>query len=232
MRHAYGSADDIPALLAAAEEPDAARSVWEGLWSRLCHQGTVAGASYAALPALARLAAKREPTGYVEPLHLAASIIASDDGPEDPSGVRRRYAAELASLRAIAERNLALADGPIEFVYGLQALLAFEDVSPWQEHLDSLADDEAEVKCPGCHGQLLVDLTGPEFGIATADGPGAEAGSVVAANPDRLTRGAARAYSLAVEYRQSDVAARMLYLFGRATCPRCGWVFVIPDGFA
>ena len=51
LQHAYGSAEDVPALLAAAAETsDETGKVWDDLWSRLCHQGTVYSASRAALP--------------------------------------------------------------------------------------------------------------------------------------------------------------------------------------
>jgi hypothetical protein len=76
LRHAYGPADDIPALLAAAEADPINRQVWDDLWGRLCHQGSIYSASYPALPALAAMAAQRPPASFVEPLHLAATIVA------------------------------------------------------------------------------------------------------------------------------------------------------------
>lgn len=80
---AYGSADQVPALLAAAEETDAHEGgLWDDLWGRLCHQGTVYSGSYAALPALTEMSRRRTPAGYVPALHLAAAIIASTDGPD------------------------------------------------------------------------------------------------------------------------------------------------------
>ncbi|WP_053670616.1 hypothetical protein [Streptomyces sp. NRRL B-1140] len=55
LRHAYGTAEDVPGLLDGASA-DPQSSDWDELWSRLCHQGTVYSASYAALPALTRMA--------------------------------------------------------------------------------------------------------------------------------------------------------------------------------
>lgn len=51
MRHAYGSAGDIPALLKVVYQgaPED-REVWRELWGSLCHQGDVYGASIAAAP--------------------------------------------------------------------------------------------------------------------------------------------------------------------------------------
>jgi hypothetical protein len=54
LRHAYGSAADIPALLRAIATTPAVSSTTEGpwfeLWSALCHQGDVYSASFAAVP--------------------------------------------------------------------------------------------------------------------------------------------------------------------------------------
>jgi hypothetical protein len=62
LRHAYGSANDIPALLQAAEADPSPREhyteePWFTLWSALCHQGDVYSASFAASPHLLRIAA-------------------------------------------------------------------------------------------------------------------------------------------------------------------------------
>jgi len=57
LRHAYGSATDIPRLLAAAAGPPSGRDrAWALLWDRLCHHGSVYSASAAAVPELTRLA--------------------------------------------------------------------------------------------------------------------------------------------------------------------------------
>jgi hypothetical protein len=117
LRDVYGPAERVPVLL---EEAAAAGSrwnaVWDELWSLLCHQGTVASASYAALPALTKLSNQRQPAGYVPALQLAACIVASTDGPEPPAAVRGRYESELATLRRVAARNLDVAEDDTEFV--------------------------------------------------------------------------------------------------------------------
>ena len=88
------------------------------MWSRLCHQGTVYTASYAALPLLADIAERHGPAGYVAALDLASAIVASTDGPAEPAVVRHEYADVVTQLRGLADLNLALADGDVEFVYG------------------------------------------------------------------------------------------------------------------
>jgi len=234
LQHAYGSAQDLPRLLAAAAaDTGHDREVWEQLWGRICHQGTVYSASYAALPALATIAERRAPAGYVEPLHLAAAIIGSTDGPEDAADVRRRYAAELSTCRDLAERNLELADGFVEYVYGLQALMALEGIPIWQNRLQSLADEELELYCPNCGEDLYLGLAGPEFKatVAFPDGP-STATPIIPADPIDLQDGAARMHALALRHGQTDVAAKMLYMLGRAICPLCGGNFQIPSALA
>ncbi|GLW71855.1 hypothetical protein Kpho02_41540 [Kitasatospora phosalacinea] len=59
LRHAYGPATDVPALLhdlAIAADPDALSEAVQEAWSSLVHQGTVYGATVAAVPFLAALA--------------------------------------------------------------------------------------------------------------------------------------------------------------------------------
>ena len=56
LRHAYGTADDIPDLLRAVyanpytKRGTSMEDVWFRLWSSLCHQGDVYDASIAAVP--------------------------------------------------------------------------------------------------------------------------------------------------------------------------------------
>jgi hypothetical protein len=148
LTDAYGRADEVPALLAAAGTDDP--SAWEELWGRLCHQGTVSTASYAAIPHLAALALRSHPVGYNQALALAAAIVGSEDGPEESGAVRHRYASYIREMRNAAEQNLPFARGDVEFVYGLQALLAFDGVPIWKNHLESIADGEVGLECPNC----------------------------------------------------------------------------------
>ncbi|MBO3740284.1 hypothetical protein [Actinoplanes flavus] len=104
-------------------------------------------------------------------MHLAAAIVASVDGPEDPAAVRQRYANELAALHAVAVRNLRYATSDMEFVYVLEALMAFENGGVWQRNLHWLASGEAEIDCPSCGEHLVLDLEGPDFLMASFTDP-------------------------------------------------------------
>jgi hypothetical protein len=229
LRDAYGAAGDIPALLAAAEEAgeDSGR-VWDEVWGRLCHQGTVYGASYAALPLLADIAGRHAPAGYVAALDLAGAIVASNDGPSDSAPARQRHPDSLRRLRDVAERNLAFTDDDVEFIYGLQALMAFEDGGVWQRNLNHLTDGDLPLECPSCHELLLFDLGGPEFSMRN------DTDDSIPPTPVRPVKPADgsindRMISLCRTHGRSEIAFRLPYLFGRTACPTCSTVFEIPD---
>lgn len=232
LRDAYGSAERVPALLAAVEEAGTDEGDrWVDLWGRLCHQGTVYGASYAALPALARMSQRHPPSGYVEALHLAAAIIASNDGPGDSASVRQRYANEIADLRTAAARNLQHAIDDTDFVYGLQALMAFEDGGVWQRNLHYLANGELELDCPSCDEHLLLGMDGPEFRLESfADGSLAPSTVTPVQPPAATVEG--RLLALAHASNRPAVADKLPYLFGGSTCPRCQVWFEVPHSLA
>lgn len=226
LQHAYGTADDVPDLLRAAEESGVEHGrAWDELWSRFCHQDTVYTASYAALPLLADVAERHEPTGYVAALDLAAAIVASTDGPMAQAIVRAEHAESVARLRDLAERNLSVAAGDVEFLYGLQAVMAFEDGYVWQRQLSHVADGELPVVCPHCRTFLLLDLEGGQLVLADDSSRGTHAKSV---EPAEGSVGA-RLTALCQQAGRLGVRARLLYALGRASCPACRTTFNVPE---
>jgi hypothetical protein len=226
LKDVYGPASQVPALLSSAATSDD-DPAWDELWGRLCHQGTVASASYAALPLLSEMGRGHQPAGYVPAVHLAAGIVASEDGPEATDVVRARYAAELAELRDIADRCLPLAADDIEFVYGLQALMAFENGGPWQRNLHVLADGEASLECPSCAEDLLLNLDAPPFEVRSFAGGDLVRGTAGPAEPQPSTP-EDRLLVLARANGRETVEARLRLLFGTATCPCCHATFDVP----
>jgi hypothetical protein len=101
LRHAYGSAEDVPGLLDQLG-PDQRTQAWDDLWSRICHQGTVYSASYAALPALTQKAREWPACDRTGPLLLAAEV------------------AELAALTGEALREPRLAADLVTYAHLLQ----------------------------------------------------------------------------------------------------------------
>jgi hypothetical protein len=229
LSHAYGAAGDVPALLVAAEETgEDSGHEWNEVWGRLCHQGTVYSASFAALPLLADIAERHVPAGYIAALDLAGAIVASKDWPSDTAAVRQQHPETLRRLRDLAERNLAFADGDVEFIYGLQALMAFEDGGVWQRNLNYLADGDLPLECPSCHEILLLNLDGPEFTMTNDTDDSTSPTPVRPATPADGSIGD-RMVSLCRTHGRSWIASRLPYAFGRTACPSCSILFEIPD---
>lgn len=233
LQDAYGSAAEIPALLDdAASTTDWDAPVWEELWSRLCHQGTVASASYAALPALARTAESRADLALDPALFLVASIIASIDGPPEIADVRSVCAAQIGTLRPVAEHKLELVHERADVLYALQVVAAFEDLSVWQRELEGLVNEEVELDCPSCEDHLYLELVDGAF-VATTDPDVVHGGQPVQqANPAALGTAEARLLALSHAHNHAAVAGELLQLFGQARCPHCGARFTIADALA
>lgn len=227
LEDAYGNARDVPILLAAAEQASDETGIeWNELWSRLCHQGTVYSASYAALPELATMAGRHAPAGYVAALQLAASIVASEDGPKQPADVRTENADDLAEMRDLAESNLPFADDDTEFIYGLKALMSFEDGGVWQRCLDHVADGEMPLACPACGETLILDLSGEEFVLGNYDDSSVPVTAVELghAGPGTVEE---RLLLLATAQGRHDLANKVQHLFGDVDCPSCGHHFIV-----
>ncbi|MGW1817357.1 hypothetical protein ACWCQM_27765 [Streptomyces sp. NPDC002125] len=227
LTHAYGTADDVPALLAEAGS-DPQGPAWTELWSRLCHQGTVYPASYAALPALTEKARQLTATDRTMPLLLAASIVASTDRTYGTPAPEDSYAAEIAELIALVEealRHPSLTDSPDRYVELLEALLAFEGVEVWGEELHGLSGGEFEVPCPVCEAENFVVFG--EYGyFSTTDGfyMNEAAGHHRELQPaavSSLEGLAGRLHARALVDGQHEVARDLTYVFGSAYCAEC-----------
>ncbi|MFF4341105.1 hypothetical protein ACFY00_14350 [Kitasatospora sp. NPDC001540] len=118
LRHAYGPATDVPALLhdlATAADPVALSEAVQEAWSSLVHQGTVYGATVAAVPFLAALATATataststststdRTANRAAAVGLLASIAASTDEHElpFPGAARAAVVDQLPSLAAL-----------------------------------------------------------------------------------------------------------------------------------
>ena len=185
-------------------------------------------ASYAALPLLADMAERHAPAGYVAALHLAAAIIASTDGPTDAALMRQEHADAVQRLHALALRNLSLAEGDIEFVYGLQALTAFEDGGVWQRRLGHVADGELPLECPNCGEFLILNLDGPGYTLASyTDGSIPPTQPQPSGPTEESVEG--RMLGLSRNLGRYEVVSKLRYIMGSATCPSCQTTFEIPE---
>jgi hypothetical protein len=90
LRHAYGSAEDVPVHLAALRSPDEQErhEAFGELWSSIVHQGNRYSASAAAVPFLLELVADPSTPDRWLPLHLLGVIAVGSDEAWLPGGVR------------------------------------------------------------------------------------------------------------------------------------------------
>ncbi|WP_133161719.1 hypothetical protein [Deinococcus koreensis] len=128
LKHAYGSAENIPLLL---EELKCPIDSWVGdaepmfsLWSSLWHQGDVYSASYPAVPYLLDAVLLAPPEGQRNLLQLVALILSSsveDDAPVVDESTKKQFDLDRARLNDLSIQALDQVAGNEE---GLTSLLA------------------------------------------------------------------------------------------------------------
>jgi hypothetical protein len=233
LTHAYGAAHGIPLLLERAAL-DPASPVWNELWSRLCHQGSVYSASFAALPALTDLARQWSATDRFTPLVLASAILASTDRPYEAKDPRQTYAAEVTELIGLTEQ--ALQDpGPSRdlatYIALLEALLALEGVEVWGQHLHGITYEEYEVPCPLCSAENFV-VFGEHGHFTTLESlymskSDARRIPLLPKHQHELGPLGRRLHDRALADGHPDLADKLTYVFGSAQCVDCGMLFQV-----
>jgi hypothetical protein len=112
LRHGYGDASDVPALLQRISgfpaESDCQSEPWFSLWSALYHQGDIYSASIAAVPEIVSTLSRDPGRATLSFYLLPASIAIADsaDPVDVPSGIRNSFTEAVAALGSIAERAL------------------------------------------------------------------------------------------------------------------------------
>jgi hypothetical protein len=106
LKHAYGAAGDIPALLRQLEQVPSSKDdaePWFTLWSSLAHQGDVYSASFAAVPyvvkALASAPTKADHSYFQFPAWV--EICRSKNNVEIPEDLRAPYFDSMAQLPSL-----------------------------------------------------------------------------------------------------------------------------------
>ncbi|MEV5009889.1 hypothetical protein [Streptomyces sp. NPDC055692] len=227
LKHAYGSAQDLPVLFGRLEtEPT--KDLWNDLWSRLCHQGSTYSASFAALTWLSDAAGHRG-RSRDDALLLAGAIVAGAD-----EETRARHADEIEALRLLAHQRVREQADPEVYVYLLQSAMAFEGVPVWSECLEGLADEEYELACPECDMGVFIAIGEAGYFSAVGDyEPGDPPGTPLRpALPENLEGPARQLHDAAFEAGAERVAVGLTHLFGRATCEECGAEFSIAEQVA
>ena len=148
LRHAYGPAGDIPALLARALVSAAPATFrdepWFSLWSALYHQDDIYPASYAAVPELVDIATARGGAVAAESLFLAASIELrrhAPGAPAIPPMVAAAYDGAVAAARRLSAELTQSTPDPDGKLDAAAALIA-GDHAPAPAQLDYDHDEE------------------------------------------------------------------------------------------
>ena len=119
LRHAYGPADDIPALLRQLDGDP-----WDALWSALAHQGDVNTASFAAVPHVVGFIAAHPDRAHFQHYLLPTwiEVCRVQAGVAVPDDLREACEAALAQLPALA--GAAVPTWPPDFLNVLLAAMA------------------------------------------------------------------------------------------------------------
>lgn len=161
LRHAYGSAADIPALLrqlpgAPVRSSDSEGEPWFTLWSALCHQSDIYPASFAAVPHIVAAAHHREPADRIEYLFLAGTIESmrhKASSPSLPAELEPAYAAALQAAVPLTLEALRVEPDRSWFQGLLAALSAFRG---FPELGAAISDLGRELDCPSCEATFVV----------------------------------------------------------------------------
>ncbi|MGW8394622.1 hypothetical protein [Pseudoduganella sp. HUAS MS19] len=237
LQDAYGTANEIPQLLA-----DLAGGNSEPLYDLygcICHQMTVYSASIAAFPHLVAISATLEsdPSLQVEILCLAGAICESREFEHELQSSEFAAALEeaLPPAIALAEAALRTSLDPSAAAYLLKSIAAFQKMPVLARALEGFTSDEFVLECPACSSELYV-WPCPEGFLVGADDPAsrepAERTLLVPGIRGRakrqddwrwLEQQCANVPSLAL------VHAKLPFLFGEASCPRCTGRFTLFD---
>lgn len=110
LRQAYGTADDVPRLIAALAELDdeqARGELWFALWRMLWRADAVFDAAYAAVPHLLSLTAALSLGERVQAIHLALRVELLRRGPTAPPMPADLVAAYGTAIEALPDAVLA-----------------------------------------------------------------------------------------------------------------------------
>jgi len=229
LRHAYGSAEDLPGIISALK-PDPNAPAWVELCSRVCHQGTTYSASPAVLPFLLSAASGWDAPARAMPLALAGSIVSA------PQTALSGYEPTVEALRVLAldtvkDRELSRDDR----IYVMQSVLSLQGDRLWGRVLDHLSDGEFPALCPACRKDLCVVVGKHGFFVAAGEWvrnsqtPRMEIRPLEAGN---LAGVGNWLYSVCDQSGDSELAGWIRYLFGVSKCPECRQPFGLVDAIA
>jgi hypothetical protein len=161
LKHAYGSASDIPAQLKLlmAKKP-LPKKYWEDIWGSLCHQYEADTASYAALPHLVAAGKKLKGKDRFNAMFLASGIVAcSSNGkrPKMPPKLAKSFKQAVQDGRQVlAEMVLETRKKLDETIHFLAMIAAFEGQSQLTGCLWTLSTG---FDCPKCEHSFAEPIS-------------------------------------------------------------------------
>jgi uncharacterized protein YbaR (Trm112 family) len=177
LRHAFGPAQDVPELLralATESEPRYSRDLsqttdnptpWEQVYTKLCHQGSLYSATFAAFPHMVDIAENDGLGKQKETLLLAGEIevngTVDDEVPKDLIADFEQALIRVRGWSLNVVRKIELNDR-FTLPHLLQSFGALRcPRSIYVQCLDRLIDGQAEIEidsCPQCDEYILVAL--------------------------------------------------------------------------
>jgi hypothetical protein len=148
LRHAYGSANDIPALLQQLRDLPSSEGdtePWFTLWSALAHQGDVYSASFAAVPYVVEFLAQdpqRADHSYFQ-FPAWVEICRAKNGIDVPAELAQTYTAALARLPGLVAVAASRRLDPALLACALSALAAANGQPEMAEAALELSSPEA-----------------------------------------------------------------------------------------
>ena len=240
LQDAYGTAEQIPQLLAELESANA--ESFNELFGRICHQMSVYSSSIAAFPHLIAVASRLAPDAefHADVLCLAGAICESDDFERElhQSEFSGALMASLPSAVSLAEAALIDATDQNQAINLLKSIAAFGRMQELARVLEGFSNEEFTLECPSCVAQLYVWPSPEGFFIAAEDpvtygqaertnvAPGVSTQSKRQNELRWLDKQSSGVEGLA------EVRTKLPYLFGEALCPKCKHAFPLFDVLA
>jgi hypothetical protein len=236
LADAFGSAACIPALLERLQTQDL--DALDELYTRICHQGSVYSASFAAFPRLVQIAKSSDVIKFrADILSLVGAIYESPyvaiDSTADIFRVNISTAVNVA-LELTVEL-LPKLDDVISSIYLWKSAAAFAGFLRPARVLEGFVDKEFCLECPNCCVELYIWPS--ERGMTSASED-----PVMNPNTKRIPVAVGpipespqyRAFTWLSQLAEavpslSGVSAQLPHLFGTATCPACEFQFSLMD---
>lgn len=229
LRHAYGPAGDVPALIEALARGDDRRQpadlrdgVWHRVWSALCHQGDVYSATFAALPHIVAIGATRPRGEQLAFWSFAAAVALAEPAASVPQDLAEAYRAAIARARADVVHCVVPGVEDYEGRWSLVAVAGLRERREVADALEGLAMDEIAPECPGCGTQLYVTTIDLPFVVSVEDP--VRSAPTRTTSPVRMEPRPAlmELVELARRAELEALAQKVAALECVVTCPSCG----------